>query len=235
EGTDRNQLYEPFPLTNVQQTYYLGRFHNFELSNLSTHVYTEFRYSTLDLSRLEGAFNTLIRRHHALRTVFVDGEQRFLPEVPRYRIEFHDLRDAEELAELRDRYSHKTYDPERYPLFDIVVSRVAGVYRLHVSFDAIIVDMTSFGVLFDEWARLYREPDLVLSEPEISYRDYVLGYERVRDSDLLTEAQQYWESKVDNYRIDLNLPLRVRPSTVEKPFFCRKTATIPAPVWREVL
>ncbi|WP_152442656.1 non-ribosomal peptide synthetase [Nocardiopsis kunsanensis] len=235
DGTDRERLWEPFPLTNVQQTYYLGRFNNFELSNLSTHVYTEFRYSTMHHQRLEDAFNVLLRRHHALRTVFVDGEQRFLPEVPRYRIEFHDLRDTDELAELRGFYSHKAYEPERYPLFDIVLSRLDGVYRLHVSFDAIIVDMTSFGVLFDEWVRHYREPGLSLPEPDVSYRDYVLAYERVRDSELLDEAQEYWKNKVSDYRVDLNLPLRTRPSDVVKPFFRRKSATIAAPVWRELL
>lgn len=234
EGTDSEWLWEPFPLTNVQQTYYLGRFNNFELSNLSTHVYTEFRYAAIDHRRLEDAFNDLLRRHHALRTVFVDGEQRFLPEVSHYRIEFYDLRNHDELTELRDRYSHKTYAPEDYPLFDVVLSRLEGVYRLHVGFDAIIVDMTSFGVLFDEWARRYREPELELSDPGLSYRDYVLAYERVRDSELLNEAQEYWENKVPDYRIDLNLPLRARPSDVVKPFFRRKSATIPAPVWREV-
>ena len=43
-------------MTNVQQTYYLGRFDYFELSNVSTHVYTEFKYQCLDVSRLEKAF-----------------------------------------------------------------------------------------------------------------------------------------------------------------------------------
>ncbi|MCX2730649.1 amino acid adenylation domain-containing protein [Saccharopolyspora sp. NFXS83] len=233
-GLDGANLHEPFPLTNVQQTYYLGRFHNFELSDLSTHVYTEFRYAALDVPRLEEAFNGLLLRHHALRTVFEDGEQRFLPEVARYRIERHELRDEAELDELRGRYSHKTYDPQQYPLFDVVVSRLDGVYRLHVSFDAIVVDMTSFGVLFDEWARRYRDPALELPEPGISYRDYVLGYERVRESELLAEAQDYWEAKVSDYRIDLNLPIRMRPSSVGKPHFRRKSAVIAAPVWREL-
>ncbi|MFR9730642.1 amino acid adenylation domain-containing protein [Saccharopolyspora sp. MS10] len=234
EGVDRANLHEPFPLTNVQQTYYLGRFHNFELSDLSTHVYTEFKYAELDVARLEEAFNGLLLRHHALRTVFEDGEQRFLPEVPRYRVEHHEFHDPEQLAELRGRLSHKTYDPQRYPLFDVVVSTLHGVHRLHVSFDAIVVDMTSFGVLFGEWARRYREPALELPELGVSYRDYVLGYERVRESELLGEAQEYWEGKLADYRIDLNLPVRMRPSEVGKPHFRRKSAVIAAPVWREL-
>ncbi|HEY8372419.1 MAG TPA: amino acid adenylation domain-containing protein, partial [Pseudonocardiaceae bacterium] len=234
DSTDRDGLYEPFPLTNVQQTYYLGRFNNFELSDLSTHVYTEFCYAEIDHERLERAFNRLVERHLALRTVFTDGQQRFLPEVPYYRIEFHELHSQEELEQLRHRYSHKSYDPECFPLFDVVLSRLDGVYRLHLSFDAIVVDMTSFGILFEEWIRLYQDPEHVLPDIGISYRDYVLQYARVRESDLLVRAQEYWQNKVDSYNLDMNLPLRARPSAVGKPFFRRRSRVIPAPVWKEV-
>ncbi|MFF1278010.1 amino acid adenylation domain-containing protein, partial [Streptomyces marokkonensis] len=234
DGTDTEHLYEPFPLTNVQQTYYLGRFHNFELSNVSTHVYSEFRYGSIDHERLETALNRLIERHLALRTVFTDGQQRFLREVPYHRIPFHDLRDESELAELRGRYTHKLYDPERYPLFDVVLSRLDGVFRLHISFDALVIDMASFDILFDEWAQLYADPGRCLPGLGVSYRDYVLQYEKVRDSDLLIQAQRYWEDKADDYQLDLRLPLRVRPSSVGSPVFRRKSRVVPAAVWEKL-
>ncbi|WP_370266123.1 amino acid adenylation domain-containing protein [Streptomyces sp. V4I8] len=234
DGTDTDHLHEPFPLTNVQQTYYLGRFHNFELSNVSTHVYSEFRYGSVDHERLESAFNRLIERHLALRTVFTDGQQRFLREVPRHRIPFHELRDEGELAELRGRYAHKLYDPERYPLFDIVLSRLDGVFRLHISFDALVIDMASFDILFDEWARLYADPQCCLPDLGVSYRDYVLQYEKVRDSELLLRDQRYWEDKADDYQLDLRLPLRTHPSGVGTPVFRRKSAVIPTAVWEKL-
>ncbi|MFD7305858.1 amino acid adenylation domain-containing protein, partial [Streptomyces pharetrae] len=234
DGTDTEHLHDPFPLTNVQQTYYLGRFHNFELSNVSTHVYSEFRYGSVDHERLETAFNRLIERHLALRTVFTDGQQRFLREVPYHRIPFHDLRDETELEELRGRYAHKLYDPERYPLFDVVLSRLDGVLRLHISFDALVIDMASFDILFDEWAQLYADPERCLPDLGVSYRDYVLQYEKVRDSDLLIQAQQYWEDKADDYQLDLRLPLRAHPSSVDTPVFRRKSRVVPAAVWEKL-
>ncbi|MBP2478398.1 amino acid adenylation domain-containing protein [Crossiella equi] len=232
EEGDRDALHEPFPLTNVQQAYYLGRFNNFELSDVSTHVYTEFRYRHLDPARAERAFNRVLRRHHALRTVFAEDGQRFLPEVPDYRIPVHELCEESELLALREQYSHKRYDPETYPLFDLVVSRLDGVWRLHVSFDAIIVDMSSFGILFQEWAGYYREPELALPEPAISYRDYVLRYERIRDSALFDAAEDYWRAKAEDYRIELTLPMRARPSSVDTPRFRRLSRTVPRPVWQ---
>ncbi|MDQ1015677.1 non-ribosomal peptide synthetase [Streptomyces afghaniensis] len=234
DGTDTDHLYEPFPLTNVQQTYYLGRFHNFELSNVSTHVYSEFRYGSIDHERLETAFNRLVERHLALRTVFTDGQQRFLREVPHHRIPFHELRDEAELEELRGAYAHKLYDPEQYPLFDIVLSRLDGVFRLHISFDALVIDMASFDILFDEWAQLYADPQRCLPDLGVSYRDYVLQYEKVRDSDLLLRARQYWEDKADDYQLDLRLPLRAHPSSVDTPVFRRKSRVVPAAVWEKL-
>ncbi|MGH8793948.1 MAG: amino acid adenylation domain-containing protein [Stackebrandtia sp.] len=231
DGVDDERLHEPFPLTNVQQTYYLGRHDGFELSSVSTHVYSEFLYDDVDRERLETAFNLLVRRHLALRTVFADGQQRFLPEVPRYRVALRELNDHSELEELRGEYSHKLYDPERYPLFDVVLSRLDGVFRLHISFDALIVDMGSFDILFDEWARLYEDPNLTLPELGVSYRDYVLQYEKVRDSPMLTQAQRYWEGKADDYDLELKLPLKTRPSSVDKPRFARKSKVVPAAVW----
>ncbi|MFF4287266.1 amino acid adenylation domain-containing protein [Streptomyces sp. NPDC001633] len=233
DGTDTAALHEPFPLTNVQQTYYLGRFNSFELSSVSTHVYSEFQYRHVDHARLEEAYNRLIRRHHALRTVITDGQQRFLAEdeVPRYRIAFHELPDQQALERLRGTYSHKLYDPEEYPLFDVVLSRLDGIYRLHISFDALIIDMGSFDILFDEWAQLYADPQRCLPDLGISYRDYVLQYERVRDSALMREAQEYWEAKAEDYHLDLRLPLRARPSDIGSPVFRRKSRVIPAAVW----
>src|SRR5260363_184879 len=47
------------------------RLNNFELSHVSNHVYADNKYDALDIVRLEQAFNGLIERHMALRTVFV--------------------------------------------------------------------------------------------------------------------------------------------------------------------
>jgi len=231
DAIDEKELYTPFPLNNVQQGYYFGRFNSFELSNVSTHVYSEFRYSHLDPVRLEAALNRLIERHLALRTQFNDGQQRFLPEHSHYRIACHELRSQDELTELRAQYSHKVYDPEQNPLFDIIVSRLDGVYRLHISFDAIIIDMASFQILFEEWGRLYENPTLQLPRLNVSYRDYVLSYEKIREGELFQKARQYWEGKADDYNLELKLPLKAHPSSIVKPFFKRKSQLLPATVW----
>ena len=57
---DQN-LYEPFPLTEVQQAYILGRNNAFEYSDVTSHCYFELETDRLDKKRLELAWNKLIK------------------------------------------------------------------------------------------------------------------------------------------------------------------------------
>jgi len=73
---------DPFPLTNLQRAYWIGRSDpdSFELGGVSAHVYFELEGEKLDLARLEWAWNTLVKRHGMLRAV-VDSYSLFEPGV----------------------------------------------------------------------------------------------------------------------------------------------------------
>ncbi|TLE10781.1 non-ribosomal peptide synthetase [Vibrio cholerae] len=235
EGADVASQYHPFTLNNVQQTYYFGRFKNFELSNVSTHIYHEYVFGFLDHSRLENAFNQLIQRHPSLRTVFENDVQRYLNQVSHYKISYHELSDPQDLEAIRYEYSHKVYSTDTYPLFDILLTKWQGKYVLHVSFDAIIIDMKSFEILFSEWISLYQNPHLILPELQINYRDYHIQYERIRESELFARAERYWQEKTLEMSFKMNLPLVSNPASVEKPRFKRISKTIPHSIWNKVI
>lgn len=177
----------------------MGRFDQFELSNISTHVYTEFKYRELDVERLQDAFNQLIQRHLALRTVFIEDQQCFLNDVKPYAIAYFELSTEVELLAIRQQFSHKVYSPDTYPLFDVIVTQFNGNYLLHVSFDAIIIDMSSFEILFKEWITLYEHPGHQFPALELNFRDYLLQSEQLRASPLFEQAQAYWQKRLDDY------------------------------------
>ena len=76
--------YEPFALSEVQQAYWVGRTKDFEGGGVGTHVYLELLFSSLDVSRLEKAWNRLIEHQPMLRVVFENNMQRCLAKVPLY-------------------------------------------------------------------------------------------------------------------------------------------------------
>ncbi len=91
------QRYQPFPLNDIQQAYWLGRNGTFEVSNVSNHLYLEIDCTNLDLEQLNQALQVLIERHDMLRAiVLADGQQQILASVPLYQIQVLDLRSPDQ-------------------------------------------------------------------------------------------------------------------------------------------
>src|SRR5439155_5371964 len=136
-----------------------------------------------DLDRLGAAWRRLIARHDMLRAVVLpNGQQQILPEVPPYRIETLDLRGADaasavgRTAALRSTMSHRVLPSERWPLFEIRATLLDGARTvLHFGFDALILDARSLRLLFAELRRVYDDPQTVLPDLDLSFRDYVLA------------------------------------------------------------
>ena len=84
---DPENRHEPFPLTDIQHAYWIGRGGSFELGNVATHAYLEFEGEGVDVERLSGAWAQVIGRHDMLRAVVrADGQQEILATVPPYAI-----------------------------------------------------------------------------------------------------------------------------------------------------
>ncbi|MFD0394140.1 condensation domain-containing protein [Streptomyces nogalater] len=198
--------HEPFPLTDLQQAYLVGRTDAFELGNVSTSFLVEIDLEETDLDRLTTSFRHLVHRHDMLRAVVSgDGHQRVLAEVPDYRITTVDLRacdDAERarrLAEIHEEMRHQVFDTEVWPLFDIRATLLdARTTRLHLNFDALIVDGRSAGLLFEEWAQTYRHGAPATPAPRLTYRDYVLA--AGADTARREKSLAYWQARVASSR-----------------------------------
>ncbi len=200
---DRENLHQPFPLTPVQQAYWVGRSTALSLGGVATHNYVELEMPDLDLDRLELALNTLIRRHAMLRAVALPGGQQQILPLPRtYRIECGDLRDLppaeqqQRLLETRQMMSHRVFVAEQWPLFELRAHRIdARGYRLHFSIDLLIADARSVQILRDDLLAIYENPGV--SEPppfEISFRDYVLAASRQTAG--YGQARDYWMERL---------------------------------------
>jgi amino acid adenylation domain-containing protein len=173
----------PFPLTDMQLAYLVGRGEGFALGGVSEHYYIESE-NVVELDRLEAAFNALIARHPMLRAVIGDdGSQRVLPSVPPYRIESRDLSQLspdqleEAIQRRRAQLSHQVFDPGRWPQYEFSAFALGGGrHRLFFSVDLLLADGASQRILVEDLTRLYEgRPPLPI---EGSFRDYVLALGR---------------------------------------------------------
>ncbi|MEV4820401.1 amino acid adenylation domain-containing protein [Micromonospora sp. NPDC049274] len=239
---DRASAHLPFPLTDVQQAYWIGRTGVFDLGNVGMHGYEEFDVPGLDVPRLERALRRLIRRHGMLRAVVLPhGEQQILDEVPDYVIATEDMRarPATEataaLERTRAAMSHQVFVPDRWPLFELRATRLdGGLGRVHYSIDGLLTDAWASSIVMRELTLLYHEPDATLPELELSFRDYVLAAQAAQETDRYRRAAAYWQERVPTLALAPELPLAVDPGTITAPRFARLTGQLPAPEWNRV-
>ncbi|MGB3206652.1 MAG: amino acid adenylation domain-containing protein, partial [Crinalium sp.] len=235
---DLNQRYQPFPLTDIQQAYWVGRSTAFELGNIATHIYVEIDAVDLDIKRFNQAWQRLIERHEMLRTIILpDGQQQIIKQVPSYEIKVLDLRGQQqevvnlELQAVRDRLDHQILSSDQFPLFEICATQLDNQRtRLHFSFDLLISDAWSFQIIGRELAELYQNPETSLAPLEISFRDYVLAEVNQRNSPQYQRAWDYWQNRILNLAPAPELPL-AQISAIKNPHFVRRSGRLAANTW----
>src|ERR1039458_9998708 len=232
--------YEPFPLTDVQSAYFVGRRKGFLFGGVGCHAYGELEIEQVDPERLAAAWRYLIRRHDMLRAVILpDGSQQVLPHPPDYQIAVADLRricpDAAEqaLGAIRAEMDHRVYDPGIWPLFDLRISRIEGRDRLHISIDFLIADYVSIFVLLDELRQKYERPGMEMPELSLTFRDYLLARRRQRPVTAYERDRAYWLERLGDFPSAPDLPLLEPPAHEDVPArFRRWEFTLTEDAWR---
>jgi amino acid adenylation domain-containing protein len=229
--------HEPFPLTDVQYAYWVGRTGALDLGNVSTHSYLELDSLDLDTARFEAVWNRLIARHDMLRAVILpDGRQHILAELPPFTLEVLDVRgaDAEAIQQaldaVRARMSHQVLPTDK-PLYDIRATRLDDRTRLHISRDALITDAWSNEILAREFQLLYTDPEAILPPLDLAFRDYVVAMEGFRSSDTYRRSLAYWNARLATLPPGPDLPLMRDPAAIDVPHFERRSCTLPAERW----
>ncbi|MGF1541803.1 MAG: amino acid adenylation domain-containing protein [Pleurocapsa sp.] len=234
--------YQPFPLNDLQQAYWLGRNGEFDLGNVSSYYYVEMEGVNVDLERLTKAFNCLIARHDSLRTkILPNGQQQIQPSLPYYEIPVNDLRGKSSaqvetrLIELRSQLSQQVLPLDLCPLIDLRACLLdENKTRIHLGFDNLILDALSSQLFLQEWFYLYNHPDSQFVPLEISFRDYLLKELQLRKSDLYQQSKDYWFEKLATLPPAPELPLVTNLAAVGKPRFLRRQASLSRQTWQKL-
>lgn len=235
---DPDQAGAPFPLTSIQQAYWLGRSGSFDLGNIATQNYLEIDITNLDPDRFTAAWNQLVARHGMLRAVFAsDGTQRILPTLPHYEPQQYDLRAYPDstafLLDLRHKMKRQILPADRGPLFDLRFSRIDETqWRVHFCIDMLISDVVSNHILFAELGQLYHDAQRLLAPLSISFRDYVLAEQALLVSPRFERAKRYWLDRLPSFPGRPDLPLASDPSRLSEQLFSRRRFTLDALRWQ---
>ena len=240
--TNEAERYQPFPLTEIQQAYLLGRDDSFDLSNVSTHVYGELDMVGLDLEKFEQAWQHLIQKHEMMRAIVnKDGYQQILEQVPDYRIEVLDLREVEaevansKILAIRKRLSHQLLPTDTWPLFEVRAALLSSSKtRLFISIDLLIADAWSLELIFQELVSYLRNSQPSQKPIDVSFRDYVLAEIALKDSEVYRRSKTYWQNRVATLPPSPELPLGANLASVKRPRFVRRIRKISPEHWQKI-
>ncbi|TBU72197.1 non-ribosomal peptide synthase/polyketide synthase [Phytopseudomonas daroniae] len=175
-------------------------------------------HGELDVAALQRAFDTLVQRHEALRTRFLqEGQQRILATgdwtLLREDLSGYPAAERETRArEIQEHEARSRFDLEQGPLLRIkLVSLDEEDHLLLVTLQHIIADGWSLGILLDEFARLYaayaQGQDLALPPLAIQYADHAAWQRDNLDSAEQQRQLDYWRGALEGEREPLALPL----------------------------
>lgn len=228
---------DPFPLTEIQQSYWIGKSGVYELGDVGAHCYFEMKCKDLEPIRLTEAWNALIERHDMLRAVVLpDGRhQQILPDVPVYSIKVLNLEGvgeaegAENIRGVRQEMAGRVFDAEKWPLFEIRLTRLsAGEQLLHLSFDNLVLDGFSIFHLLKEWREVYHSGVGALKPVSGNFRSYVLALEKIKETKRYDADLRYWKERAAALPDAPQLPLE---ENGKEQRFRRFEMRLPAEKW----
>jgi amino acid adenylation domain-containing protein len=205
------------PVSFAQQR--LWFLHRFAPLSAAYHIPHAIRLQgRVDIKALELALETLVQRHEALRTVFLESDgvphQKVLP-YDGLKLVFEDYAEPAEasLSRVEQRIkeeSERAFDLSEGPLYRMLLMRLASDdHVLFINLHHIVADGWSVGILVKEMAAVYRAQvegtPPALRELPVRYLDFA-AWQRVRlQGEYLREQMEFWRRELEDAQ-PLDLP-----------------------------
>lgn len=208
---------EVYPLSNAQRRLWL--LSQFEGGNQAYNITTElYLNGTVNVEKLEEAFNQSIAKHESLRTIFttVDDEpvQKILSSIP-FRFDFGDVQLApnkkQALKEEVENAKNHIFNLEKGPLLRVKLITISATeYALLFSLHHIITDGWSIGVLVQEIMANYKDLCLGNATTEVTdslqYKDFTEWISAKLEGENGKQARAFWQTKKLGEVLPISLP-----------------------------
>ncbi|MDO4685852.1 MAG: condensation domain-containing protein [Corynebacterium sp.] len=199
---------EPFPLTPLQQAYWIGAQGGWIHSHGSAHFYVDYFDQTCTGENFAQALKLLIHHQPMLRAkILPDGTQIILdphsPELQKLPLTITDLTSStpEEIQQIihnqRDTWCTTPMNPEHWPPFRCAALLLpGGGARVAVQSSLAFVDGWSFYLFFEQLLALQDNPNTVFPTPSITFADYAVSLAALASSEEAAKDRQWWHNRI---------------------------------------
>ncbi|ETT49792.1 amino acid adenylation domain-containing protein [Paenibacillus sp. FSL R7-269] len=243
-GSIKDVESETFPLTELQNAYWMGRNEGFEIGGIAAHGYLEIKVKRMDVDhkRLNLAWQKIVKRHEMLRAMITsDGKQLIVDSNSSYDITYHDLStlhstlQQDHCEEITRKLSHQVIPLDTWPMFEIHHSKLGPQESiLHFSIDLMIADIWSINLLFKEWYQTYVDLETSLNELNYTFRDYCHALELLKGTELYRKSEIYWKNRVEQLPQAPVLPLVKSLMNLGEIKFHHRSYTLPSHLWNKL-
>ncbi|SFU36724.1 non-ribosomal peptide synthetase [Pseudoduganella namucuonensis] len=234
---DRENWYEPFPLSDLQGAYLTGQMEEMEY-HVNPNYYLELDLDeSLEGERYERALNAMLARQKANLPILTEDLRLRVPRtfVP-VRLQVNDLRglDSNEveqaLLRIRDDLERTVMPLDCWPWVAFQISLHGGKTRLHINTSNFFLD--AFGALrLTDSLHYYHHPDKPLPELTISYRDGVLAYKQIESSSHGKKSERYWRERIQTLPGPPSIPLLAHENPRSRSVLRRRELVLPEKIW----
>jgi len=235
--TEQKPKHANFPLMEMQESYYIGRF---ESKNCSPcQVYSEFDFDNLDIPALREALQSVVSTHPMLRARITEGH---LQEVPDHsllndsvKIRMSDCSDMDvRRAECMNAFKA---NPDCF--WEIGGSYLpSGGIRLHILIDMIFLDASSAFMVCNEIISTYNKikrgecdvNDKSLALPKLSFQTYC---DLMRSKQESGASYEYWMNKTESMPGPPQLP-RAQFDLQAESSFTRSFLQLNSGIWNKL-
>lgn len=233
-------LTAPFPLTDIQRGYLLGRDPAMPLGGVACQFYYELVCAELCIERYLGCWDTVIARHPMMRiSVDPSSATQRIQSPQTLRSVIHDVSHETDVAanakrdEVRARLSRDLPTPNAAShVLGIEFTRMpSGACHIHLQFDLIACDQQSILILLQETAALYRDENTTLPTIQTTFPSYLTMLKAQRHK-AREKALDYWQNNAASMPEAPALPYKCAPENAGQAAFERYSAEIDPVRWQ---
>lgn len=188
-----------YPMTDLQQAFFIGREATVALGNCASHSYAEILCPEYTKEKVEAVIRKLVKRHPMLRCYFDDLGNHHIVDDIQISLTEHDFtgvsqeeREAE-ITKIRQRMETTILNTSIAPLARVEISKLPEEKALvHLYVDALISDGWSHELLLYEADQLYKNPDAVLPANDFTFGDFVEYNEELKNTKAYQRAGKFW-------------------------------------------
>ncbi len=202
---DPEHQYDPFPLTDVQYAYWMGKHAGTDLGGIMTHCYLEIETEFTNVMQWGHAVRFLMQKHLMLRcNILENGTQQFSPVPEEIHIDAEICQTEQEFFDVSAKIRQEMEDGRAFLNDHVHTALKLAIFqkqaKAHMLFDSVVFDGRSMFLYLHDLAQYLSGSVQEAAAPAITFRDYALAAADLKNTEQYQSDKAWYLSRLEEFR-----------------------------------